>query len=256
MISVVPHGLTTTCHSRHYFIQVDVSSYASQLAMFKKAIELSPNKHLDVVAANAGIGESERKFMSFEPDSTTVDVPVNNATTDIDLTGVIYTTRLAYWAFALPPPKGSKFADESPRHHSLLLTGSMASIQFSFEPLYAAAKHGVLGMFRALRRPNAFTGIDANNPKLPDGRKIKIKLGLLCPFYVATRIILVDGVKIVPDSLELTQIDDVVEAASRLILDKEGGKAAVVTTAEKAKSMSKGKNKGGIYELQRLDSRL
>ena len=176
----------------------------------------------------------------------------NVKTIDIDLTGVIYTAHLAYWAFAQPAPKGDSLSSGSPRHHSLLLIGSMASLKYSSEPMYAAAKHGVLGLFRTLRRPHYFLKFDRNNPE----SSIKIKPGLLCPYFVDTNIIKKDGVKALPDDVELTKIEEVVEAASRIVLDKEGGKAMMVLTHSMAKVMGKGKNKGGIVEIGGLSGKL
>lgn len=201
----------------------------------------------------------------------------NVKTIDIDLTGVIYTAHLAYWAFAQPFESNNKAqSTESPRHHSLLLIGSMASLKYSSEPMYAAAKHGVLGLFRTLRRPHYFLGFDRNSGQYvgsgsgdddkdkSDGQgstststpTIKIKPGLLCPYFVDTNIIKKDGVKALPESVELTKIEEVVEAASRIVLDKEGGKAMMVLTHSMAKIMGKGKNKGGIVEIGGLGGKL
>ena len=119
--------------------------------------------------------------------------------------------------------------------------------------MYAAAKHGVLGLFRTLRRPHYFLKFDRNEPK---SAGIKIKPGLLCPYFVDTNIIKKDGIKALPDDVELTKIEEVVEAASRIVLDKEGGKAMMVLTHSMAKVMGKGKNKGGIVEIGGLSSQL
>jgi NAD(P)-dependent dehydrogenase (short-subunit alcohol dehydrogenase family) len=174
-------------------------------------------------------------------------------TIDIDLTGVIYTAHLAYWAFAQKDTTNGPFSQESPRHHSLLLIGSMASLKYSTEPLYAAAKHGVLGLFRALRRPHYFTHTDRNNPK---SASIKIKPGLLCPFFTETNIIKKDGVIALPSDVELTKIEEVVEAAGRIVLDKEGGKTIMVLTESMAKVMGRGRNKGGLVVVETLEGKL
>jgi NAD(P)-dependent dehydrogenase (short-subunit alcohol dehydrogenase family) len=164
-----------------------------------------------------------------------------------------------------------QFSEEAPRQHSLLLVGSMASLKYSSEPLYAAAKHGVLGLFRTLRRPHYFTSVDRNNPNPNEegrsGQKMKVKTGLLCPFFAPTAILGQSGASQVeagsksgpPDifkDMELTKISEIVEAASRLILDKEGGKAMVIMTEAMAKVAGRGRAKGGMFEVGGLEGKL
>jgi NAD(P)-dependent dehydrogenase (short-subunit alcohol dehydrogenase family) len=43
----------------HCFVKTDVTSWDSQVNLFNKAVEFSPGGHVDVVVANAGIGESD-----------------------------------------------------------------------------------------------------------------------------------------------------------------------------------------------------
>jgi len=90
--------------------------------------------------------------------------------------GAMYTAHLAF--FYLPRNPNSEAANSSrapkanTRDRHLLLLGSVAS----FAPLpgqvqYAISKHGVLGMFRALR------GTSMNNG---------IRVNMLCPYFIDT----------------------------------------------------------------------
>jgi NAD(P)-dependent dehydrogenase (short-subunit alcohol dehydrogenase family) len=61
---------------RHHFIKTDVTSWDSQVALFKEAMEKSPGKHLDVVVANAGIGESDPEMFLPQADLSECDQKV------------------------------------------------------------------------------------------------------------------------------------------------------------------------------------
>lgn len=116
-------------------------------------------------------------------------------------------------------------------------------------PLYGAAKHGVLGLYRALRVKSLFGSEDRNKTK-HNGR---INVHCLCPYFTDTPILKgEDGVRRLPMSTQLTKIEDVIESATRLITSKSGGHALCVTTPQWAK----GRGKGGIFELREIRSKL
>jgi NAD(P)-dependent dehydrogenase (short-subunit alcohol dehydrogenase family) len=50
----------------HTFIKCNVASWEAQVAMFKHAISASPNGGIDIVVANAGIGESDKDAFSLD----------------------------------------------------------------------------------------------------------------------------------------------------------------------------------------------
>jgi len=66
---------------RHHFVKTDVTSWESQVALFKEAMEKSPGKHLDVVVANAGIGESDAEM--FLPQADLSETEPRNSHTGI-----------------------------------------------------------------------------------------------------------------------------------------------------------------------------
>lgn len=55
-----------TSPNSHTFIKCNVASWDAQVAMFKHAISASPNGGIDVVVANAGIGESDKEAFSLD----------------------------------------------------------------------------------------------------------------------------------------------------------------------------------------------
>ncbi|KAK9371568.1 uncharacterized protein V1513DRAFT_455294 [Lipomyces chichibuensis] len=194
-----------------HFIHCDVTDWQSQVNFFKEAVKLSPHGGIDAVVANAGVSELKPTFD--KPGQLDVEEPPkpNMHVIDVNLVGVLYTTHLAL--FYLPRNPGSqpadpnnsqRKADESPRDRHLLLIGSMASLlPIPQQILYGTSKHGVLGLFRSLRS-TAFTN--------------GVRVNLICPYFVDTAIISPVGRAVLAGS-NLAKIEDVVEAASRLMAD-------------------------------------
>jgi NAD(P)-dependent dehydrogenase (short-subunit alcohol dehydrogenase family) len=96
------------------FIKTDVTSWESQLALFKETIKT--HGRLDVVLANAGIDESEQAFEDkIEPESGDPVEP-KWLTLNVNLVGSLITTKLAL-----------HFMRKSKEGGSIVLTGSRAS---------------------------------------------------------------------------------------------------------------------------------
>jgi NAD(P)-dependent dehydrogenase (short-subunit alcohol dehydrogenase family) len=126
----------------------DVTSYASLLALFDKA--LTTYGRVDVAISNAGILERPGWFeSSINLDS--VRTAPSTAVLDVNLTGTLYFARIA----AVYLRQSAAVTDDK----SLLLLSSVAGFEES--PglfVYQAAKHGVLGLMRSLRKyfPGAY----------------------------------------------------------------------------------------------------
>ncbi|KAK9491186.1 hypothetical protein V1508DRAFT_422597 [Lipomyces doorenjongii] len=202
--------IATDNHNLH-FIHCDVTNWQSQVNFFKEAAKLSPHGGIDAIVANAGVAELNPTFN--KPGQLDVGDPPKPdiRVIDVNLVGVLYTTHLAL--FYLPRNPGSQPPDpnknqrkmhESPRDRHLLLIGSMASLYpIPQQTLYGTSKHGVLGLFRSLRS-TAFTN--------------GVRVNLICPYFVDTAIITPLG-RAVLAGASLAKIEDVVEAASRLMAD-------------------------------------
>ncbi|KZT22571.1 NAD(P)-binding protein [Neolentinus lepideus HHB14362 ss-1] len=134
--------------SRVTFIRCDVSSYESQAAAFKAAF--NEVGHIDIVVANAGVSaESREPFLAVREDP---DIPPPLTTLNVNLYGVVYTTHLAV-----------HYIRKGRRGGSILCTASNAGIYpFSVGPIYAASKHGVVGLVRSLGPELQKEGITIN----------------------------------------------------------------------------------------------
>jgi NAD(P)-dependent dehydrogenase (short-subunit alcohol dehydrogenase family) len=181
-----------------HFIPLDVTSYASQCAFFRSARKLSPTNTITTIIANAGVAELG-SFIESIPGAIplNVDPPEPDLTTvDVNFKGVLYTTKLALHHLR-SSPVGQR---------ELILVGSMSS--FTSGPMmavYSATKHGVLGLFRSIRL----------FPSKRDG----VRINLICPYFVDTPIVPLGG-KLMLAGLEIAELDDVVDAAARLVCDE------------------------------------
>jgi NAD(P)-dependent dehydrogenase (short-subunit alcohol dehydrogenase family) len=153
----------STGNANHHFVALDVTSWSSQALFFREAARLSPHGGIDTVMANAGIADAEEQILFEEaPDYSQLDgpPPPKLRTYDTNLTGVLYTAHLAL-SYLSRNPGSQKCTPAAhtpgggggqPRDRHLLLVASIAGLAgLPGQPLYAAAKHGVVGLFRTLR---------------------------------------------------------------------------------------------------------
>ncbi|KAK6502239.1 hypothetical protein TWF506_002822 [Arthrobotrys conoides] len=207
-------------------IRCDVTDYKSQCNLFRKALELSPNKAIDSVFANAGVGEigkswAPRPFGQLLPYPSFHAVPRTKMsrtvpgqpedppepdmiTMNVNITGVIYTAYLALQYFRAHPNLSKDAFPNASHDRSLVLIGSIASLYpLTSAPFYNASKHAVLGLFRSLRQT-----------ALPD----RIRVNLLCPYWIETPIIPF-GAKLLLAGTDYAKMEDVVDIATRCMGD-------------------------------------
>ncbi|RVD90106.1 uncharacterized protein DFL_001082 [Arthrobotrys flagrans] len=204
--SFVEEVRKSTGNPNIHSVQCDVTDYKSQCNLFRKALELSPNKAIDSVFANAGVTEvgkswAPRPFVPGQPE----DPPEPNLTTmNVNITGVIYTAYLALQYFRAHPHLSKDAFPSASHDRSLVLIGSIASLfALTSAPFYNASKHAVLGLFRSLRQT-----------ALPD----RIRINLLCPYWIETPIIPF-GAKFLLAGTDYAQMEDVVDIATRCMGD-------------------------------------
>jgi len=176
-----------------HFHQTDVNSYLSLSSTFDAVFNSA--SRIDFVFANAGIVERDN-FYAVHAQSPPPEP--NQLSIDINLKGVVNTTYLAQHYFRLSPGKG--------KGCSLVMTASCGGLYPSpFCPMYTAAKHGVVGLMRAV----------AKHFWLVDG----VRVNAICPGTVRTNLLDERGWSSFPAEF-FTPLEKVVHVVVRLV---EGG---------------------------------
>ncbi|KNG86138.1 hypothetical protein ANOM_005460, partial [Aspergillus nomiae NRRL 13137] len=135
---------------RTVFVKCDVSSWDDQVNLFRVAKEKAPNGRIDAVIANAGIygpdileGAVSRPLIVASRLSEEQPTKPNTSMLNVNLIGVMYTTRLAAWHFD---------RQNSIDPCVILVSSIMGYIDTQGSSVYSAAKHGVRGLMTCLRR--------------------------------------------------------------------------------------------------------
>jgi len=132
---------------RVVFQQCDITSWPAQRAAFKASVAKFGAP--DAVYVNAGIAEHGDQFFKDEFDADGELKEPNRITVDIDMHAANDTVKLALYHMR----KGGKGG-------SIVMTASLAGYLASAgAPLYSAAKHGIVGLMRALKNDTATLGI-------------------------------------------------------------------------------------------------
>ncbi|KAK4117718.1 NAD(P)-binding protein [Canariomyces notabilis] len=199
----------TQPQQQHFAYQhCNVTSWAEQVSLFQTALAGSPTGSIDAVVAGAGVADPNSNFdrpRRLDPTTTAggdhhpaappAQPPLNVLA--VNLTGVMYTAHLALWYLARNPPG---------RDRHLLLVSSIAGVApLPGQAEYTASKHGVMGLFRALRGTAYVTR--------------SLRVNVLNPYFVDTPIITKGALALLAGA-PMAELDDVVDAATRLVADE------------------------------------
>lgn len=185
------------------FRSCSVLKWEDQLNLFEYAF--NRRGKIDIVIANAGVTENGFAF------TDDLNKPALK-TLNINLVAQFYTAKLAHY-YLRRNPKGAG------RDRLIILTGSMASIgEIPGAPEYTAAKHGMLGLMRSIRRTAPADDIRVNS---------------IHPWFVETGIINA-GVKLLLAGTRYAKIEDVTRAVMILSTEDVNGRALAVMADELA----------------------
>ncbi|KAG0647514.1 Short-chain dehydrogenase reductase ATR7 [Hyphodiscus hymeniophilus] len=122
------------------FVDANVTDYDSQAQVFETV--WLKWKRIDFVAANAGIVDNFPLCKAGKATRPTVRPPKPDLTTiEVDLNGAIYTVYLALHYMRMNSTPGGK----------ITITASSAALYpLDTVPLYAAAKHAIIGLIRSM----------------------------------------------------------------------------------------------------------
>lgn len=244
--SVISEVRASSKNKNLHFLRLDVTDWDSQVNFFREAAKLSPHGGIDCVVANAGIADAkEGEAFENPPDYTTAADPAapKMRTLEINLNGVMYTTTLAL-AYLSRNPNSKGCATESvssqSRDRHLLLVSSMAGLSpLPTQSIYAASKHGVVGLFRSLR--------------ISAPLSYGVRINVLHPYFVETAILGTDGALALAGG-GIAQIEDVVDAASRCVADQSiiGRGLIIGPKAGKADAQTAGMDVGMMKEEDKI----
>ncbi|KAJ6133789.1 15-hydroxyprostaglandin dehydrogenase [Penicillium sp. IBT 18751x] len=175
------------------FIQASVNEYSSLARAFTEV--WNRFGRLNFVFANAGVLETQSFYANHQNDQDGIPPPPDLKVIDVNLNGVIYTTHLAIHFFR-----------QSEGLKSLIMTSSTGGLYpVRSAPLYAATKHGVLGLSRSI----------ADKMWAED----EIQVNCICPGTTVTGIMGSDGWNIFPDDV-VTTPDQVAQSVKSLLDDR------------------------------------
>ncbi|KAF9880072.1 hypothetical protein CkaCkLH20_02026 [Colletotrichum karsti] len=144
------------------FVKTNVTVWAEQIALFKKAKEI--HGRVDHVFANAGLGP-QANYLSTEVDENGDLKEPTHALLDVSLTGVMHTATIAIYYMRQQAEGGS-----------IVINGSTTGLQRLRAVDYSTAKHAVLGFGRGLI-------------PLLDAAKIPIRVNTLAPTWTDSSVL-------------------------------------------------------------------
>jgi len=178
------------------FYDVDVTKYGQLAEAFK--ITFLKHRRLDFVFANAGIVD-RGSYYDFHDTGDNPPPEPNGVVVDVDLTSVINTSYLAQHYFRQSPND-----KEGPR--SLIITASCGGFYACpVQPVYGAAKHGVIGWVRNI----------AGRAYRDDG----VRVNAICPGTVRTNLLPQEAWKTFAEEY-FTPLHKIVEVVMMLLDDK------------------------------------
>ena len=130
-----------------FYQKTDASDWNDLLALFKKAIEIFGR--IDIVVPNAGIVDTDIKHVGDDGDP----VKPEFAALKVNLIGQMYTVKLAIHYMRKQQPQGGV----------IISTVSRDGYEAVGLPVYAASKHGMIGLMRAIKRVSSQYGVRINS---------------------------------------------------------------------------------------------
>ena len=144
--STAPSSLLSS--PRFLFQKADITNWASQRSAFEATVKKFGR--VDIVYVNAGIAEYGDQFFKEETDAQGLLKEPDRRVIDVDLQAADDTVRLAVHYMRRNGKQGG----------SIVMTASLAGYLASAgAPLYSAAKHGIVGLMRALKNDLATLNI-------------------------------------------------------------------------------------------------
>ncbi|KAL4790597.1 hypothetical protein BDV19DRAFT_382248 [Aspergillus venezuelensis] len=201
------------------YVHCDITNWESLLSAFKAALQFSPTKSIDAVAAFAGVDNTGHLVDFITETDVSIDGPAppipDLTPIEVNLKGTFYTAALALHYLRLP--------SSLPKSKSLTIVTSLAGyVDDTHSTPYIASKYGSRGLFRGIRA-QAYS-------------QLNIRVNTLCPWAMKTPMI--EGALqrmadfgILPDKgIILVPHDVITNAVGRIVVDEgiQGRAMAIV----------------------------
>ncbi|KAH9881248.1 hypothetical protein J1614_001744 [Plenodomus biglobosus] len=170
-------------HTHLLFQSCDITSWPAQRAAFEAGFQKFGR--IDHVFINAGIAEHDDQFFTNTLDSTGLLAEPDRRVLTIDMDAACDTTKLAiHYLRKNNDPNNNTTTTTTTPAGSIVLTASLAGYLASAgAPLYSAAKHGVVGLMRALKQECA---------------KLSISISIVAPAITITPILTANNRRAAP----------------------------------------------------------
>ncbi|MYU55622.1 MULTISPECIES: SDR family NAD(P)-dependent oxidoreductase [Streptomyces] len=177
------------------FVRTDTTREADNLALIATAVETYGG--LDLVHLNAGVGDGG----GFAEDD--YDTERQHRVLAVNLHGVMFGLHAALPALA------------AHGGGSLVVTSSMAGASaVTFDPVYAATKHGVIGLVRSLA---------------PTWQEKGVRINAICPGFVRTSLLPAETVDyLVGEGFAVAQPAEIAASVAEIAAGEEAGRAYVL----------------------------
>jgi len=198
------------------FVKCDTRSWEDQVRLFDIAVSMSPHKSVDMVIANAGVGRGSGDPLMPLEDPFAKPTKPSMHIIDINLIGVMYTFKLAVHYFRRSPL-------EAQRDRCFIFGGSLVGYVDNLSSWeYSAAKFGLRGMMRSVRRQCHHQGI---------------RVAYIAPTYVRTVIQSATIYEAMRDKgIEFATVESCLAAAMRVSCDKSiNGRSFAIVPYSQAK---------------------
>ncbi|KAL4954126.1 hypothetical protein BDW69DRAFT_183806 [Aspergillus filifer] len=207
------------------YVHCDITNWESLTSAFRAALQFSPTKSLDAVAAFAGVDNTGHLVDFVTGTDVSIDGPAppipDLTPIEVNLKGTFYTAALALHYLRLPSPLSLS------RSKSLSIVTSLAGyVDDTHSTPYTASKYGSRGLFRGIRA-QAFS-------------QLNIRVNAICPWAMKTPMI--EGALqrmadfgILPDKgISLVPHDVITGAVGRIVVDEEIQGRAIAIVPEGA----------------------
>ncbi|KAH6975713.1 hypothetical protein EDB80DRAFT_308670 [Ilyonectria destructans] len=184
------------------YISCDVTEWSTLVSAIRETVRLYGS--IDIVVANAGIGELEDIFHD-EIDETTGDLKQpKHSVIDVNLKGVLDTVKVAVHHMKKQSTGGA----------IIMVASSAGYLGEKMIPAYTAAKHGVVGIMRSMR---------ANS------ERFNITVNVVAPWMAESGLLTDHHRRILEENrVEVTQAEMVGKAMAYLACGGLNGKALFV----------------------------